>query len=205
MDKRLLERLEGIQTIETIMKNLNVKRKTAIDYVSILKKKGYVKTKQVHNHKRVYYIEFENKLGGQSYIELINKYSPIKISENKIYKIYGKRLTIEETLINAIESKSPRIILASLILFQKIKNWKKLYQLAKEKEIKREVGALYDLTRKIMKTRKMNLRYLSNSLPKKGDKFKEIIPYFKSKDFNDIENRWKVYLPFNKADLGEYK
>ena len=51
----------------------------------------------------------------------------------------------------------------------------------------------------------MNLRYLSNSLPKKGDKFKEIIPYFKSKDFKDIENRWKVYLPFNKADLGEYK
>lgn len=205
MNQKLLERLEGIQTIETIMKNLDVKRKTAIDYVSILKTEGYVKTKQIQNHKKVYYIEFENKLGGQSYVELINKYSPIKLSENKIYKIYGKRLTIEEALVNAIGSRSSRVIIASLILFKNMKNWKLLYQLAKEKGLTREVCALYDLARKIMKTRKMDLKYLNNSLPNKGDKFKEIIPHFKSKDYNDIENKWKVYLPFNKADLEEYK
>lgn len=51
----------------------------------------------------------------------------------------------------------------------------------------------------------MKVRFRNNSLPKKENKFEYIIPKLKSKDFKKIEKLWKVYLPFNKEDLEEYK
>lgn len=201
---KLLNKLEGIHTIDSIMKTLNVKKDTAIDYISRLRKLGYVKTKRMKN-KRIYYIEFENKLGGESYIEHINKYSKIKLAKQNFYKVYGKKITDEEALIYALQSKNLRAILASLILFKRINNWKLLYKLAKEKDLKREIGALYDLSKTIFKIRRMNKNYLNNSSPKKNEKYKEIIKGFKSKDFINIEDKWKVYLPFNKVDLEEIK
>ena len=32
-----------------------------------------------------------------------------------------------------------------------------------------------------------------------------IIKHAKSKDFKDVEKIWKVYIPFNRADLERYK
>ncbi len=201
---KLIKKIEGIQTIESIMSILSINRKIAIDYVSKLRKKGYVKTKRLSNNKRVYNISFENRLKGSSYYEIINQYSPIKIATSQIHLIYGKKPSLEETLVYAIKTKSLRTILASLALFKKISNWSELYNLAKENHIERQVGALYDLARKIMKTRRMTKRFRTNSLPKNND-FKYIIEGLKSKDLNEIENRWRIYLPFNKADLEAYK
>src|SRR3989344_2563595 len=199
----LLKKLEGIQTIESVKDILKVNKKKAIYYIYKLRKEGYVKTKKQSNNNRVYNISLENKLGGKSYYEIINEYSPIKISTPVFYKIYGKEPSLEETLIYAIKIKSLRTILASLALFKKINNWTKLYRLAKENHIERQAGALYDLARKIMKVRKMTIRFRNNSLPKKESKFEYIIPKLKSKDFTKIEKLWKIYLPFNKEDLEE--
>jgi len=201
----LLKKLEGIQTIESVKDILKVNKKKAIYYIYKLRKEGYVKTKKQSNNNRIYNISLENKLGGKSYYEIINEYSPIKISTPVFYKIYGKEPSLEETLIYAIKIKSLRTILASLALFKKINNWTKLYRLAKENHIERQAGALYDLARKIMKVRKMTIRFRNNSLPKKESKFEYIIPKLKSKDFTKIEKLWKIYLPFNKEDLEEYK
>ena len=95
-------------------------------------------------------------------------------------------------------------ILASLALFKKINNWVELYHLAKENHIERQVGALYDLARKIMKVRRMSDKFRNNALPKEEYKFKYIIPELTSKDFMEIEKIWKIHLPFNKKDLEEY-
>jgi hypothetical protein len=103
-----------------------------------------------------------------------------------------------------LKKKEIRPILASLALFKKIKNWPLLYKLAKKENLQRQVGALYDLARKIMKTRKMKKRFRNLSLPKKTDKFQHIISGLKSKDFQEIEKIWKVYIPFNKIDLEDY-
>lgn len=203
--KVLLKKLEGIQTIGSIMSALNISKNKAIYYVHRLRKQGYVKTKKLKDNTRVYNISFENKLGGKSYYDVINKVSPIKISTSRVYNIYGKDITVEETLIYAIKTQSLRIILASLALFQKIEDWTLLYRLAKANHIERQVGALYDLARKVMRTRKMTQRFRNNSLPKPNYKFAYVIPGLRSKDFKDIEKRWKIYLPFNKADLEEYK
>lgn len=201
--KALLEKLKGIQTIESIMAILHASRQKAIYYIYRLRKKGYVKTKRQGN-KRVYYISFDNKLGGTSYHEIISKHSPVKISSST-YKIHGKEPSLEEVLVYAIKTKSLRTILSSLALFKKIHNWTKLYNLSKQDKIERQVGALYDLARRIMRTRKITKRFLSHSLPKKQDKYVYIIENLSSNDFKDIEKKWKVYLPFNIADLEDYK
>jgi hypothetical protein len=207
--KMLLERLKGTQTIESIMAIMHANRQKAIYYIFRLRKKGYVKTKRQGN-KRVYYISFENKLGGTSYLEIINKSAPMKIRESSeagyaSYRIYGKEPSPEETLIYAIKTKSLRTILASLALFKKIHDWARLYNLAKQEGLERQAGALYDLARRIIRTRKMTKRFLSHSLPKKQDKYMHIIGKLSSKDFKDIEKKWRVYLPFNMADLEDYK
>ena len=202
-DKIILKKIEGIQTIQSIMDILNVSKEKAIYYVHRLRKKGYVKTKRLSDNKRVYNISFENRLKGSSYYEIINQNSPVKITASEVHLVYGKKPSLEETLVYAIKTKSLRTILASLALFKKISNWSELYSLAKENHIERHVGALYDLAREIMKTRRMTKRFRNNSLPKKNN-FKYIIEGLKSKDFKEIENRWKIYLPFNNADLEAY-
>ena len=100
--------------------------------------------------------------------------------------------------------ESFRTILAALALFKKIDNWVELYHLAKENHRQRQVGALYDLARQIMKVRKMSHTFRSRSLPGKGHTFRYVIPGLRSKDFINIEKKWKMYLPFNKQDVEEY-
>jgi len=202
--KDLLKKLEGVQTIKSIRSILKVDKEKAIYYIYRLRKKGYVKTKKLSNNTRVYNIAFEHKLEGISYYEIINKHSPIKISTPRIYKIYGKKAIIEETLIFAIKTQNLRTIVAALALFKKIEDWTKLYQLAKKNHIERQVGALYDLARTVMRIKKMPKRFRNNALPKKEYTFKYIIKGLKSKDFKEIEARWRIYLPFNKKDLEDY-
>jgi hypothetical protein len=206
MEKReILQKLAGIQTIESVMDILKVNKRMAIYYIHGLRKDGYVKTRRQSNNRRVYNISLDNKLGGKSYYDIINQYSPIKISTPVIHRIYGKEPSLEETLIYAIKTKSLRTILASMALFKKISNWVELYNLSKENHIERQVGALYDLARAIIKVRKMTPKFRNNALPKEEYTFEYVIPELKSKDFSEIEKVWKIYLPFNKKDLEEYK
>ncbi|MBI2208559.1 hypothetical protein HYU50_03610 [Candidatus Woesearchaeota archaeon] len=201
----LLKKLEGVQTIDSASNILNTNKGKTIYYLFRLRKEGYVKTKRLSNNKRVYNISFENKLKGTSYFEIINKYSPVKIATPITYKIYGKDPSLEETLVYAIKTGSLRTILASLALFKKITNWSELYQLAKKNRIERQVGALYDLAKKIMRVRGMPDRFRNNALPKEEYNFEYTIPGLKSKDFKQVEETWKTYLPFNKNDLSDYK
>ena len=200
----LIEKLKGIQTVESVKDSLKVSRNKAVYYIYRLRKQGYVKTKRVSGGKRVYSISFENRMKGTSYYEIINENSPVKITTPSIYKIYGKKPTLEETLVFAVKTGSLRTVLAALALFRKISNWSRLYQLAKQNRIERQIGALYDLARKIMKTRRMTEKFRSSALPKKNYSFVYFIPGLKSKDFEEIENTWKIYLPFNKKDLKDY-
>lgn len=203
--QELLRRLEGIQTIESVMDILGVSRGMAIYYLYRLRKAGYVKTRRQSNNRRVYTISVENKLGGTSYYDIINRSSPSKIATPTIHRIYGKEPSGEETLLYAIQTKSPRTILASLSLFMRISDWQELYARAKESKLERQVGALYDLARKVMKVRRMSARFRNRALPRKGQRYDEMVPGLSSKDFGDIEQVWKVRLPFNRKDLEVYR
>ncbi len=204
--QELLSKVKGIQTLESIRSALKVDRTRAIYLVHRLKSKGYVKTKYASDKKRIYYISPENVVGGISYVDIINSYSPIKLSSSEVYKIYGREPSIEETLVYAVKTRKVRYILAALVLFRKIKNWSDLYRLAKENNLAREVGALYDIARiKVGKVRRMEKRFRNHASPLKKDSYRFIIPNLQSNDFRDIESRWKVYIPFNENDLEEYK
>ena len=204
--KDLLRKLEGVQTIKSVMSILEIDKEKAVYYIHRLRNRGYVKTKKMSDNTRVYNISIENRLGGISYYDIINQHSPIKVSTPQIYKVYGKKSVIEEALIFAIKTKSLRVILASLALFRKIKDWSVLYQLAKKNCIERQVGALYDISRLVIKkVQRMPKRFRTNALPKKEYPFEYVIKGLKSKDFKDIENTWKIHLPFNKEDLVDYK
>ena len=201
----MLRKLDGVQTIESIMSILGANKTRAIYVVHKLRKNGYVKTLLAPDRRRVYYISYENKLGGTSYYEIINRHSPIKLSEPETYKIYGRDVSIEETLIFAIKSRKIRLILASLALFKSIHNWSLLYKLARVNRVERKVGALYDLSRKIMRVRRMNRRIRGRMLPKGNDPWVDVIEGFGSTDFTGVENIWKVHLPFNRSDMEGYE
>lgn len=203
-DFEMLEKIKGVHTLESIITLLEVKRNQAVKIISRLRKKGYVKTKRLYNNRRVYDISFQNRIGGKTYYETLNENSPIKLMVKESPILYGKEPTPEETLVFALKTQSLRAILSALALFKKMNDWPRLYQLSKPENLQRKIGALYDISRLFMKTRKMSKRFQNLSLPKKNDPYLDIIAGLSSDDFKDIEKKWKINIPFNKADLEEY-
>ena len=92
-----------------------------------------------------------------------------------------------------------------MALFKHIDNWTLLGKLARKNHVERSVGALYDVARKTIKTRRISKKLRNALLPEKDADFAYMIQGFKSKDFKDIENIWKIRIPLNKADLEDYK
>ena len=205
-DVKLMEiakKLQGLQTVSTISKKLNVKRSTAINYAWKLRKKNYLTTEYARNKVRWYSItplKFR-KREGYSLYDLVNKYSRIKLSTTEDYIIHSKKEPLpEEILIKTMTLKKFRLMLASLDLFNKINDWSKLRKLAEKQNIERNVGALYDVARNFIKVKKMDKRTRNAMLRGSGKKF--LFDYeIKSKNFKEIEKKWRVFIPLNKADM----
>lgn len=203
---KLAQEMEGTNTLKSIQAILSVSRARAIYLMYRLRKSGFVMTKRDSEGERIYYISPRNTLGGTSYIEILNEYSPIKLVSSDVYQIYGRTPSTEETLIYAIKRGEVRYIIASLALFRKISDWNLLYRLAKKEDLLREVCALYEVARRVVrKVRKMPKRFLHLSQKAKSKKFRQIVRYISSDDFKDIEKKWKVYIPLNAGDLEGYR
>jgi|SRR3989344_2456242 len=203
---KIAKKLEGLQTVSTIAKTLDINRRTAINYAWKLRKNGFLTTNYGRRKIRLYRISLLNKKrNGYSLYELINENSRVKIAVREDFIIHSDRKpSVEEVLVRGIATERFRIVLASLGLFNKIRNWPELKLLADKCHISRKVGALYDVSRKMMKVRKMDDRTRNAILKnKKGREY--IIENLKTDDFKDIEELWGVYVPFNRADLEAYK
>ncbi|MBI2106239.1 hypothetical protein HYT56_05405 [Candidatus Woesearchaeota archaeon] len=202
----ILKKLEGLNTIDLIERKLNVKKNTAIKKISELRKLGYVETRGGGKQPRLYRISRvkREKIGNLGLYDTINKNSPIKLVKPYEHRIIMGKLSIEEAIVRAIKSGNFRLIMASLALFNKIKNCSELYQFAKKENIRRKVGALYELTRKIMKVKSIDEKTMKLLMNAKNEK-KFIVEGLKSKDFIDLQKKWNVFIPFNKADLERYK
>jgi hypothetical protein len=203
--EELFEKIRGVQTLKSVTKILGVKKKRAIYLISRLRKKGYVKTSQEKDNSRVYYISKKIERHSFSFIDILNENSPQKLNYYDDYIVHNIKPSLEEVLIYSLKSKDLRKLISCLGLFKKMSNWPLLYKLAKKENLQRQVGALYDVARTLMKTRKMTKRFKNLSLPKKQDKFQYIKENFKSKSFQNIEKKWKVYIPLNIFDLEEYR
>jgi len=197
--------LEGIYTIETLCKRLKIDRTKAIYVIHRLRKLGYVETSYGRGKKRLYFISPKN-INAVSYTQIINKVSPIKLATFNPYYIHGRTPSYEEVFIYALKRKEIRYLIASLALFKKISNWSHLYNLAKKEGLVVEIVALYEVARKtVRKIRRMPVKFINNAKKIMPKHFRYIIKPFSSNDFKDIEKKWKVYIPLNRADLEDYK
>ena len=106
--------------------------------------------------------------------------------------------------MRAVKTKRFRLILSALGLFNKIEDWPLLNKLCRKEKICHKIGALYDVAKKIFKVRRMDERTRKSLLNSKIDD-KYVVGKVHSKDFKEVERLWKVYVPFNKADLEAYK
>ncbi|MBI5871492.1 Rrf2 family transcriptional regulator [archaeon] len=204
--QRLAKSLEGLHMVGTICKKLNISKRTAVNYTSKLRKAGYLKTTRGYGGVRMYKISpvKTKEVGSMGLYETINRYSKVKLVTHEKYRIHGHKLSIEEALVKAIQEGEYRTVLAALGLFQHIKNWKELNKLAKKTMMGRKIGALYDTAKIVMRVKKMDLRTRRSLLDSKV-KNRYIVYPIKSKNLKDIQEKWRVYVPFNKADLMRYK
>jgi len=202
----MAKKLEGLQTVDSIAKSLNIDRRTAVNYVWELRKEGFVETIYGKRKIRMYKISTlkAKRYGYPGLYEFLNQYSKIKIYAPYINRIYDHKPTPEEMIVRAIKTGDFRTILSSLALFNKVSNWTLLSQIAKKETVGRKIGALYDVARTIIKVRRMDRRTRKALLQSKvEDNF--IVKNARTKDFKDIERIWSVIVPFNKADLEAYK
>lgn len=200
------KKLEGMQTIDSIAKNLNIDRRTAVNYIWRLRKNGYVETIYGKRKIRMYKISPIKpiKCGYPGLYEFLNQNSKIKIYAPYINRIHDHKPTAEEMIVKAVQTGDFRTVLSALNLFNKIKDWALLSQIAKKENVGRKIGALYDAARTIIKVRRMDER-TRNSLLKSKEKDKFIVKGARTKDLSHIEKTWNIYLPFNRADLEAYK
>ncbi|MBI2649956.1 hypothetical protein HYX04_01440 [Candidatus Woesearchaeota archaeon] len=200
------KRLEGLQTVDSLAKNLNINRRTAINYIWMLRKKGFVETVYGKRKIRMYKISplKANKLGYPGLYEYLNQNSKIKIYAPYTNRIYDHEPTPEEMIVKAVKTGDLRTVLSSLALFNKVKNWQRLSQIARKELIGRKIGALYDTARTIIRVRKMDKKTRKALLRSNIDS-RFIVKNARTRDLKQIESIWKVYLPFNKADLEAYK
>src|SRR3989338_3298836 len=203
--QNIAKSLEGLQTVDTIAKRLGISRRTAINLIWILRKKGLVETGYGKRKIRLYRIRAIKKpdIGFKGLYDIINENSKVKVFAKEQHRIHGHKLTIEEAIIRAIEEEDFRTILTALGLFNKIKDWSRLLKFAKKEKLTRKVGALYDVARTAIKVKRIDKRIRKALLKGTvGDKY--IVKKIRSADFKDIEKEWNVFIPFNKADLAVY-
>jgi len=207
--EKIAESLQGFYNLEDFADRLKVDKPRAIYVIHRLRKLGFVKTIYGSKNKRLYNISLRNKQKGVSYTDKINEATSnpgIQIMSSNPYYVYGRVISYEEALIYAIKQKDIRYIIASLALFRKIKDWSLLYKLAKKENLTKEVVALYEISRKVIKkVRRMPKRFLNLTKKKKLNNFNYIVKGISSDDFKETERKWKIYIPLNYSDLEEYK
>lgn len=195
--------LEGLHTVETIAEKLHLTRESTINLLSTWRKQGHVTVwAGGGKSKRIYKITARKQRPRDPGMwDIINKYSPhMKLSpwyDHQVHGPYGP----EEALIDAIETKSFRVLLAGLHLFKHIKDWKKVYHLAKKRDAWQKVGALYEVARIFFRVRKMPLRYRQQTFKKQH----YLIRDYETKEpmFQPITKKWKVKIPFRRGDFDE--
>jgi len=195
----ILQKLEGLETIETAAEALNIKKQSALNLICKLKKEGYVTTTGGRNQKRLYKITTrKQRKREKGMFDIINKYSPMKLAPWYDHQVHGK-YTEEDALIDAIQTQSFRAILASMRLFNHINDWPKLYKLAKEKNCWQQIGALYDISKMYFRVKKMPLRYQHKRFIKKQFLIKRYNTT--EKTYYQIKNKWNIEIPFQIGDI----
>lgn len=145
-------------SIETYMNKFNLSRQSAINKLSKLKKKGLVSVSGGGMQKRIYSISDKPLIKQNGFYNIVNKYSPEKLTPMFNHVVKGN-YSIEHAIIDGIKIGDIRTLEASQHLFRHVKNWKRLFDLAKKNQIVNKVYDLYEQARKNTKTKIIPKRY----------------------------------------------
>ena len=197
--EEVLRRLEGLHTAETAARVSGLTRQSTLNLLSRLKKEGYVTVRGGGKQPRLYKITMrKQRPRSPGMFDIINKYSPMKLAPWYDHQVHGK-YGHEEALVDAIQTQSFRVILASMRLFNHITDWPKLYRLANEKNCWQKIGAIYDVAKLHFHERRMPKRYCSHS----GYKYWQQLTQLRKMNFPKIAEKWRIYIPFNERDMRE--
>ncbi len=150
---------EGKYTAELFARKYNLKFQSALNRLSKLKKQGLVTVTGGGKQKRIYTLTNKPQEKTNGFYDVVNKYSKEKLVPKFQHRVIG-RYTVEHAIIDGILIGDARTLEATMYLFNHVKNWKRLFDLAKERNVVEEVRALYFKTRKTMKCRRMPKRYV---------------------------------------------
>ncbi len=199
-EENILRKLEGLHTIETVMDELGIGRQSALNLLSKLKKEQHVTVSGGGRRKRLYKITMRKQLPRVPGMwDILNKYNPdFQLNPWYDHQVHGK-YTVEDVIVDAIETRSFRIILATLRLFNHVTDWPRLYKNAKEKSSWQKVGALYDVAKMFFKVRRMPEKYRKEKSWRKLFLIRRYIT--EDKRFLPVERQWNVPIPFKLGDI----
>ncbi len=201
--EELTWKLEGLHTIDTVMRELGVKRQTALNILCKLKKMQYCTVTGGGKQPRIYKITMtKQRPRKQGMFDILNKYNPtFKLSPWYDHQVHGT-YTVEDAIIDAIQTRSFRTILATLRLFNHVKNWKKLYRLARERQCWNKVGALYETAKRTFRAKFLPHKY-AHPITNKKEYLTEYSRETRDPRFLPIEKKWHVPISFTKGDLSK--
>ena len=149
---------EGKYTVESFARQQGLQRQSAINLLSKLRKQGLVTTSGGGSQKRIYTITKKPQEETNGFYALVNAYSPEKLVPKFKHRVVGK-YDAERAIIDGILIGDARTLEATAYLFKRVKNWKRLFDLAKEKGVVEDVHRLYERARQTVKCKTMPKRY----------------------------------------------
>ncbi|MFA4907391.1 MAG: hypothetical protein WC602_03910 [archaeon] len=149
---------EGKYTAESLAEELGLKRQSALNLLSRLKKKGLARASGGGRQKRIYTIRKLPWRNTNGFYDVVNKYSPEKLRPRFEHYVTGN-YTVERAIIDGIRIGDARTMEATKHLFRHVRSWKRLFGLAKREKLEKKVIGLYESARKTVKCGKIPARY----------------------------------------------
>ena len=150
---------EGKYTVELFAKKEKISYNSALNKLSKLKKQGFVTVSGGGRQKRIYTIHKLPVKTPNGFFSLVNKYSPEKLNSTFNHYTYGN-YTVEHAIVDGLKFKDIRTKRAVSHLFRHVKNWKRLFDLAKKKNLVDELYQQYEFARQFTKCKTMPKRYI---------------------------------------------
>jgi len=151
--------LEGKYTLETFARKNHFTRGYAVKKLCLMRKKGLVEESGGGRQKKIYTISKVPFRKGIGFYDIVNRYAPDKLVPKFDHIAYGK-YGVEHAIIDGIRIGDVRTLEATMHLFNHVKDWKGLFELARKDNAVDEVKKLYSKARESIRVRKMPERYL---------------------------------------------
>lgn len=159
MDNISMDYAKRKYTLEKFAEENNLTKQSALNKLTKLKKEGFVKVSGGGAQKRIYTVSNKRLRKPNGFFSVLNKHSPEKINPYFEHYVFG-HYTLERAIIDGLKLKQNiRLRKAMYYLFNHVKNWKKLFKLAKRNDLVSEVLKLYYEARKNVKVKRIPKRY----------------------------------------------